>query len=179
MLLSASDVSCGLFRCDTDRMSHARTCVIKLLNSSAELYRDFFSCHKANTFFLSKWKMENGKWRREASQFSGQKSLTISFQQLVMEEEKVSEKVTEATAKEHSSWNSFFFFYLRFSPVFIQLLSLERGQYMIMFLPLPSLVLWRLECCPSMVNKAWCQEQAVHKPLKIINEQRKKLISKS
>jgi hypothetical protein len=51
-------------------MSHDRTCVIKLLNSSAELYRDFFS---------------------------------ISFQQLVMDEEKVSEKVTEATANEQSS----------------------------------------------------------------------------
>jgi hypothetical protein len=55
-------------------MSHDRTCVIKLLNSSAELYRDFFS---------------------------------ISFQQLVMDEEKVSEKVTEATANEQSSFTQF------------------------------------------------------------------------
>jgi len=31
-------------------MSHDRTCVIKLLNSSAELYRDFFSCAHSNYY---------------------------------------------------------------------------------------------------------------------------------
>lgn len=73
-MLSASDVSCGLFRCDIDRMSHDRTCVIKLLNSSAEAYRDFFSCtNKANIFV----KVEN----EEEMVRSGQVSSAQTYNQ--------------------------------------------------------------------------------------------------